>query len=378
MRTQRAQRFGLKKRTVERWIMSKFFSKKFAALTPYVPGEQPKDMQYVKLNTNESPFPPPQSVVDAAKTDAAKAQLYSDPECTLLVEKAAQTFGVNKRMVLPTNGSDEILNFAFMAFCDKNTPVIFPDISYGFYEVFAQLHAIDYRKVPLKADFSIDYRDYLHAGGTVVIANPNAPTGLCLSLQEIEEIVKGNPDNVVIIDEAYVDFGGESAVPLVHKYDNLLVTQTFSKSRSLAGARLGLGIACESLIADLNTLKYSTNPYNVNRMTAAAGYAALCEKEYFDAKCLEICKNREYTAKALREMGFEVLPSKANFLFAKSEKIDGAALYEKLKARGVLVRHFTAERISAFNRITIGTKAQMDVFLKNVREILEETEDEKR
>lgn len=355
--------------------MSRFFSEKFAALTPYTPGEQPKDQKYIKLNTNESPYMPPQAVVDAVANAAKTTQLYCDPTCSKLVEKASEIFGVDKDMILPTNGSDEILNFAFMAFCDCNTPVVFPEISYGFYEVFAKLHNIPYRAVPLKDDFSIDYRDYLQAGGTVVIANPNAPTGLALTLDEVEKIVVGNPDNVVVIDEAYVDFGGESAVALTKKYDNLLVTQTFSKSRSLAGARLGLGIGSKKLIADLNTIKYSTNPYNVNSMTAAAGYAALCEQAYFDEKCREICLTREYTTEKLKELGFEILPSKTNFLFAKSGDIEGQALYEKLKARGVLVRHFSAEKIKDFNRITIGTKEQMQIFLQKVREILE---DEKR
>ena len=352
--------------------MSKFFSEKFKSLTAYTPGEQPKDMQYIKLNTNESPFPPPQSVVDAAKQAASKAQLYSDPNCTLLAEKAAEIFGVRRTEMLFTNGSDEILNFAFMAFCDKNSGAIFPDITYGFYPVFAKLYNIPYKEIPLQADFSIDYHDYLHANAMVVLANPNAPTGLTLTVAEIEEIVKSNPDNVVVIDEAYVDFGGESCVPLIHKYDNLLVTQTFSKSRSLAGARLGVGFACESLIKDLNTIKYSTNPYNVNGMTMAAGHAALCENEYFMQKCNEICQNRAYTAKELKKLGFTVLPSKTNFLFVQSDKIDGQTLYEQLKAKGVLVRHFNAERITAYNRVTIGTKAQMDSFLAAVEEILKE------
>ncbi len=352
--------------------MSKFFSDKYAALTPYVPGEQPKDQQYIKLNTNEFPFPPPQSVVDAAKTEAGKLQLYSDPECTRFIEKAAQVWGVKKTQILATNGSDEILNFAFMAFCDKNHPIAFPDISYGFYSVFADLNGIPYKKIPLKADFSVDYRDYIGIGKNIVIANPNAPTGLALSRAQVEEIVKSNPDNVVIIDEAYVDFGGETCAPLIEKYDNLLITQTFSKSRGLAGARLGIGIACEGLIADLNTIKYSTNPYNVNRMTMMAGYAALCEDEYYKNKCAEICKTREYTAKALKEMGVEVLDSKTNFLFAQTDKISGKELYEKLKENGILIRHFNGGRIDNFNRITIGTKEQMDVFLAKTEEILRE------
>ena len=352
--------------------MSKYFSEKFSALTPYTPGEQPKDMQYIKLNTNESPFAPPQSVVDAAKVESGKAQLYCDPECSALKERAAQVFGVRKEQVLPTNGSDEILLFAFMAFCDANTPVVFPDITYGFYSVFAKLHNIPYKTIPLKEDFSIDYRDYLGVNATIVIANPNAPTGMALPLWQIEEIVKSNPNNVVVIDEAYVDFGGESCIPLIHKYDNLLVTQTFSKSRSLAGARLGLGFACESLLADLNTLKYSTNPYNVNRMTAMAGYTALCENAYFMDNCKVICENREYTANELTKLGFEVLPSKTNFLFVKTDEIGGRKLYEELKKKGVLVRNFTSERIKDYNRVTIGTKEEMKIFLQKTKEILKE------
>lgn len=352
--------------------MSKFFSAKYAALAPYVPGEQPKDAQYIKLNTNESPFAPPASVVEAARREAEKLQLYSDPECSALTKKAAEVWGVKKSQILMTNGSDEGLNFAFMAFCDEKHPIVFPDISYGFYVVFAQLNGVPYQTVPLQEDFSIDYRDYVGIGKNIVIANPNAPTGLALRSAEIEEIVKSNPDNVVMIDEAYVDFGGESCVPLVDKYDNLLITQTFSKSRSLAGGRLGVVIGNEKLIADLNAVKYSTNPYNVNRMTAAAGLAALNEKEWFESSCAEIQTVRERTAAALKKAGFTVLDSKANFLFAKSDEIGGRALYERLKAKGVLVRQFNAARIEDFIRITIGTQAQMDVLLEKIAEILEE------
>ena len=354
--------------------MSKFFSKKYAALTPYTPGEQPKDMQYIKLNTNESPFSPPQSVLDAVRYEEGRLQLYSDPESSALTEKVAEGWGVRKTQVLMTNGSDEALNFAFKAFCDNEHPIAFPDITYGFYPVFAQLNGIPYRTIPLKEDFSIDVQDYLGVGANIAIANPNAPTGLALSVEDIEKILQANPDHVVIIDEAYVDFGGESCVPLVDKYDNLLVVQTFSKSRSLAGARLGLAIGNEKLIADLNTVKYSTNPYNVNRMTAAAGFAALCETEWFENNRKVICENREYTTEALRALGFTVLNSKTNFLFAKSEKISGKALYEKLKARGVLVRHFNGERIKEFVRITIGAKEQMEIFLAKTQEIIQEEE----
>ncbi len=352
--------------------MSRFFSDKYASLIPYVPGEQPKDQQYIKLNTNESPFPPPVSVVESVRDEAEKNHLYSDPECTKFLEKAADVFGVKKTQIMATNGSDEALNFIFMAFCDKNSPVVFPDISYGFYSVFADLHGVPYKAIPLKEDFSIDYHDYMHVCANVVIANPNAPTGLTLKRAEIEKIVKSNPDHVVVIDEAYVDFGGESCVSLIDKYDNLLVTQTFSKSRSLAGARLGVAIGAETLIADLNTLRYSTNPYNVNRMTLAAGYAALCEEEYFQAKVREICETRAYTTLELKALGFEVLDSDTNFVFAKNDRISGLKLYEELKKRGVLVRHFNKERLQEYNRITIGTKAQMEIFIEQVKQILKE------
>lgn len=355
--------------------MSKFFSAKYAALTPYVPGEQPKDAQYIKLNTNESPFAPPKSVVDAAAAEAGKLQLYSDPECALLTEKAAPVWGVKREQILMTNGSDEALNFAFMAFCDETHPIVFADITYGFYSVFAALNGIPYQTLPLKEDFSIDHKEYLGIGKNIVIANPNAPTGLALTRSQIEEIVKSNPENVVIVDEAYVDFGGESCVPLIDRYDNLLITQTFSKSRSLAGARLGVAIGNEKLIADLNTVKYSTNPYNVNRMTAAAGYAALCEQTWFEENCAEIIRVRSYVKTELEALGFRVLDSKTNFLFAKSDKIGGAELYRRLKQKGILVRQFNVERICDFVRITIGTKGQMDVFLEKVKEILREVEE---
>ncbi|MBE6652039.1 MAG: histidinol-phosphate transaminase [Ruminococcaceae bacterium] len=353
--------------------MSRFFSHRLDKLVPYTPGEQPRDMQYIKLNTNESPFPPSPSVIEAAAGEAGRLQLYSDPTCRELTDKLAEVYGVAPEQVVLTNGSDEVLNFAFMAFADEDHPLVFPSVTYGFYPVFAELNRIPYEEIPLKEDFSVDYRDYLNLDGkTIVIANPNAPTGLCLSLSEIEEILKTNPDGVVIIDEAYVDFGAESAVALVDRYENLLVTQTFSKSRSLAGARLGFGIGQKALIADLHTVRYSTNPYNVNRMTAAAGYAALCDNEYYMANCRTIMENRAYTTEALEALGFEVLPSTTNFVFAKTDKINGEALYLELKRRGILVRHFTKAGISEYNRITIGTKQQMEAFIASVQSILEE------
>ena len=271
-----------------------------------------------------------------------------------------------------TNGSDEVLNFAFMAFADEERPLLFPDITYGFYPVFASLNRIPYKTVPLRDDFTVNAEDYIREGKTVVIANPNAPTGIYLPLSEIEKIVAFDRERVVIVDEAYIDFGGESAISLVGKYDNLLVTGTFSKSRSMAGARLGFGIGSEALIADLNTIKYSTNPYNVNRMTSAAGIAAIDDNDYYMQNCKRIIENREYTTRELRRLGFTVLDSMTNFVFAKSDRIGGEELYLALRERGILVRHFGAERIKDYNRITIGSDEQMRTFVETVEKILEE------
>lgn len=353
--------------------MSRFFSSKYAALEPYVPGEQPRDRSYIKLNTNESPFPPAPSVRDAVSASVERLQLYSDPECRALCEAFASRIGVEPEEVIPTNGSDEILNFAFMAFCDAEHPAAFPDITYGFYPVFADLNGVPYTEIPLRDDFTIDVNDYLGIGRTIFIANPNAPTGLALGLDEIERILRSNPDNVVVIDEAYVDFGGESCVPLIRRYDNLLVTQTFSKSRSMAGARLGFGIGSKALIADLKAIKYSTNPFNVNAMTMAAGLATLADDDYTRRNCATIIETRERTAERLRDLGFEVTNSETNFVFARHPSVSGEILNRKLRERGILVRRFGSNpRISEYNRITVGTAEQMDTLLAAVAEILEE------
>jgi len=352
--------------------MSRFLSDRFSELTAYVPGEQPRDQQYIKLNTNESPFPPSPAVKEAAAAEAEKLNLYNDPECTLLKEKMAALYGISPKNVLPVNGSDEVLYLAVKAFCDEKTPLAYPSISYGFYSVFASVNRVPGCPIPLTEDFSVDPEDYKGIHKTVVIANPNAPTGKKIPLSEVEAIVKSNPDNVVIIDEAYVDFGGESAVPLIAKYENLLVTQTFSKSRSLAGARLGFGFASETIINDLNTMKYSLNPYNVNRMTQAAGVAALESNDYYMENCRRIMATRENTAAKLRELGFDVLPSFTNFLFARHASLKGRELYLALRDRGVLVRQFQQDRIEDYLRITIGTDAQMDVFFEKLIEIMKE------
>jgi len=352
--------------------MSRFFSKKFASLTPYTPGEQPRDMQYIKLNTNELPFPPSEKALQYAQENTRSLNLYSDPDCDDLRSALAEMYHVEPEEVIVTNGSDEILNFAFMAFCDAEHPAAFPNISYGFYPVFAELNGVPFVELPLCDDFTIDVDAYCGIDKTIIIANPNAPTGLTISLSDVERILISNPNNVVIIDEAYVDFGGESCLPLVHKYDNLLITRTFSKSRAMAGARLGFGIGNKALIQDLNSIRYSTNPYNVNSYTLALGVGTLLDEAYTQRNCQIIAENRAYTSAALCEMGFDVLNSSANFIFAKSTRISGAELYIRLKEAGVLVRHFSKPEICEYNRITIGTREQMDIFLSKVKTILED------
>ena len=354
--------------------MSRFFSSKYSSLEAYTPGEQPRERKYIKLNTNESPYPPSDGVITAVNSEAVKLlNLYPDPTCKVLKEKLAGLYGVGSENVFVSNGSDDILNFSFMAFCnDTDRPVRFPEISYGFYKVYAELYGVKYDAIPLKADFSIDVSDYLGNRGNVVIANPNAPTGIALTVSEVEEIVKANPDFVVLIDEAYVDFGGESCLPLIEKYDNLLVVRTYSKSRSMAGARLGFAFGSAELIADLEKIKFSTNPYNINRLTLIAGESAVDDDEYYVENCKKVANTREYTTNKLVELGFECTPSKANFIFAKSDKIGGEELYLKLKERGILVRHFTNPKICEYNRITVGTPEDMETMLCEISSILEE------
>ena len=349
--------------------MSKFLNSRLASLEAYTPGEQPQDRKYIKLNTNESPYPPSKGVRKAVDRKAVdNLRLYCNPDASVLKEELAKLYDKTPSQIFVANGSDDILNFAFLAFGEDG--ILFPDISYGFYEVFANLHGLPYEKVALKKDFTIDVADYCGKNKMVAIANPNAPTGIALPLKKIEKLLKANPDRVVLIDEAYVDFGGESCAQLVEKYPNLLCVQTFSKSRSMAGARLGFAIGAQELIADLETIKYSTNPYNVNSLTQAAGVAALRENSYYMRNCRRIIKSRNYTKKELEKLGFTVLPSKANFLFAKSDAVDGKELYLRLKEKGILVRHFEKDRIRNYNRITIGSQKEMEAFIDAVKEIL--------
>lgn len=348
--------------------MSRYLDSKFAALEPYVPGEQPKDRPYIKLNANESPYPPSPLVLEALRSaEAGALNLYPDAACRELTALLAKHLGVGEGNILLANGSDDILNFCFLAFCERG--VVFPDISYGFYEVFADLYHIDVLRPKMGAGLTIDPADYTGTGRCVVIANPNAQTGVALPLEAVEGIVKGSPDSVVVVDEAYVDFGGETAVPLVTKYDNVLVVRTFSKSASLAGARLGYAVGPEELIEDLKKLKYSTNPYSVNRTALIAGAAAIKDWSYSAGNCRSIASERERLASELKARGFELTDSRANFVLAKPRGIGAKAYMEALKERGILIRYLggaLADRV----RITIGTPGQMDALLEATDEIL--------
>lgn len=352
--------------------MSRFLSPRFSRLEPYTPGEQPKDRLLLKLNTNESPYPPSPLAQEKAAQALKHLELYPDPQCQALHQAMAEQLGVMPENVLATNGSDEILNFAFMAFCDQDTPAVFCDITYGFYRVFADLYNLPCHQIPLKEDLSVDLDALIATPGTVFLANPNAPTGLALPLSEIRRLVSANPERLVVVDEAYVDFGTDSAVSLTKEYDNLLVTQTFSKSRSMAGARLGFGIGNAQLIADLNAVKYSTNPYNINAMTMAAGLGVLADPEYTRNNCQAIIESRTYTQQGLKALGFEVCDSRTNFVFARHRTLSGQKIYQALRQQGILVRHFSTPRICDYNRITVGTREQMQQLLTALEAIVKE------
>ncbi len=351
--------------------MSKFLSNLFDELLPYVPGEQPQDKKYVKLNTNECPFAPTDKIAQIVNDDALqKLRLYPDPENGKLVDAIAENFRVEPKNVFVGNGSDEVLAFIFFAFFTGQNKVSFPDISYGFYPVYAKLFACQFEEIALKENFEIDFEKFLKTSNAIVFANPNAPTGIALSKAKIEKLLTENQNRLVVIDEAYVDFGGESVVELTKKYANLIVVSTMSKSRALAGARIGFAIANENLIDDIKKIKYSFNSYNVNRLSEEIGICAIKDEAYFEASCKKIVENREFTICELQKLGFEILPSKANFIFAKSNKIGGKAFYEKLKAKGILIRHFDKQRIQDYVRITIGTKEQMQSLVTATKEIL--------
>ncbi|MBR1747000.1 MAG: histidinol-phosphate transaminase [Clostridia bacterium] len=353
--------------------MSKFLKEGYARLVPYVPGEQPKDRAYVKLNTNENPYPPCPAAQSVLDDEAKLLRLYSDPESSELVRAIADLYGVSEQNVLVTNGSDESLAFLFCAFFDQKRAVAFPDITYGFYPIFADYAGASYEEIPLREDFTIDVEAMLRSKKHLVFANPNAPTGLKIELSDVRRLAQSDPDRLVVVDEAYVDFGADSAVPLIKEYDNLIVVQTFSKSRSLAGARLGMTFAPKALLDDLKTVKYSFNPYNVNRLTEKLGKAAIEDVAYFTDCVNKVKKTRTEAKVRLESLGFFVLPSYSNFLFARHERIGGKDLYLALKDRGVLVRHFDKARIADFVRVTVGTDEQMDILYAALQDILEKT-----
>lgn len=339
--------------------MTSFLLERHRKLPAYVPGDHVEGSGLIRLNTNESPYPPSAGVAAAIAAQVGSLSYYNDPDCTQLREALAGVYGVKPSQVIATNGSDELLYFAFIAFADETHSIALPDVTYGYYDLFAASQGIPLVKIPLKDDFTIDYRDYLGIGKTIVFPNPNAPTGFALALDQIDAIAKSNPENVLIVDEAYVDFGAQTALGLIDDNPNLLIVRTFSKSRSMAGARLGFGMAQESLIAQLETIRNAINLYSVNRMTQAAGVAACRENDYYMNNCRRIMEARAYTTDMLRAHGFEVLDSLGNFVFARPHGMGAAALKEQLAQRGILVRHWDAPRVRDYLRISIGTMQEM-------------------
>lgn len=347
--------------------MSRFLSSKFAKLDAYVPGEQPKSRSYIKLNTNESPYPPSPGVYEAlAKADAERLRLYCDPTSQELRCAIAGYHGYEKENVFVASGSDDILNFAFEAWGEE---AVFPDITYGFYRVFAKRHRLSYKEIPLNGDLSPDISKLNIPCTLLVIANPNAPTGLCVPLSDIRRLVEYDKNRMVLVDEAYVDFGGESAMELVLEYGNLLVVRTYSKSRSLAGLRLGYAVGNAELIKDLELLKDSTNPYNVSTLCQLLGRASLKDEEYFRSCVSRVILSREKIKSALRAYGYTVTDSKANFVFVKSQNIKGSRLYTLLRDRGILVRHFNVSPIEDYLRITVGSEEETEILIKTLGEI---------
>ena len=350
--------------------MSQYWTDIVNQLEPYVPGEQPRDQQYVKLNTNENPYPPSPRVIEAIDGyDKNRLKLYPDPESTALREALAQRFEVQSDNVFIGNGSDEVLAHSFQAFFKQQRPLLFPDISYSFYPVYCGLYQIDYQTIPLKDDFTIDIEDYRIDNGGIIFPNPNAPTSLLLPLEQIESLCQNN-SSVVIVDEAYVDFGGESAIPLTKQHTNLLVTHSFSKARSLAGLRLGYAIGHHDLIEALNRIKNSFNSYPIDSIAQTAALASLADEDYFRHSSDKIIATREAMTRQLADLGFEVLPSGANFVFAQHESQPAEQLYLQLKAKGVLVRYFNKPRIDNYLRITVGADAEVAILISKLKEML--------
>lgn len=352
-------------------MSSKFLSKRHQTLYPYVYGEQPHDRVYIKLNANENPYPPSPLAIKAAEEEAARMHHYCDPSCGKLIHTLAAFYGVGDDQVFVGCGLDEVLSFAFTAFLDETTEVRLPDLTYEFYQGYFDSFHIPYRLIPVRSDLTVDPADY-PPGGPVVLANPNAPSGKALSLAQIRQLLDDHRDQFVLIDEAYVDYGAESCLPLIREYDNLLVAQTFSKSRNMAGARLGFGFGQPQLIADVLDIKACFNPFNVDGIAQAAGIAAVNDKEYFYACNRRIIATREKFAADLRALGLEVVDSLTNFMLARYPGVNGADLQAAWKRHGVLVRHYRNPRIADWVRISIGTQAEMDKVVALVPEILGE------
>jgi histidinol-phosphate aminotransferase len=350
--------------------MSKFWSPFVRDLVPYVPGEQPKLTKLVKLNTNENPYGPSPKAIEAMRAEVNdNLRLYPDPNSDLLKQAVARYYGVESNRVFLGNGSDEVLAHAYNAFFKHDKPLLFPDISYSFYPVYCGLYGVEYEAVPLDAQFQIRVEDYNRPNGGIIFPNPNAPTGCLMALDAVEQILKANPDSVVIVDEAYIDFGGETAIALVDRYPNLLVTQTLSKSRSLAGLRVGLAVGHPDLIEALERVKNSFNSYPLDRMAIVGAAAAFDDREYFEKTCSLVIASREKLVAQLEGKGFDVLPSAANFIFARHPKHDAAGLAAKVREQGVIVRHFKQERIAQFLRITIGTPEQNQALVDALGEL---------
>ena len=351
--------------------MSKFWSKRAHELDPYTPGEQPQNQQYIKLNTNENPYPPSPKAIEAIRDAAVESmRLYPDPHAKSLKQAIADFYDLDIEQVFVGNSSDEVLAHTFVGLLKQDKPLFFPDISYGFYPAYCGLYNIEATRIPLADDFTIRVEDYDKENGGIIFPNPNAPSGIALSLADIEKILDANPEVVVVIDEAYIDFGADTAVPLIAKYPNLLITQTFSKSRSLAGLRVGFAMGHPDLIEGLERVKNSFNSYPLDRAAIAGATASIKDKAHFESTCQKIIATRNKTSAALEAMDFTVLPSKTNFVFAKPNKADAKKLYLDLKEQGVLVRYFSAPRIDGFLRVTIGTDDEMDMFLKTLAGLL--------
>jgi len=351
--------------------MNKYWSEIVGKLTPYTPGEQPKVSNLIKLNTNENPYGPSPAVLMAIRAEVNdNLRLYPDPNSDKVKESIADYYKINTGQVFIGNGSDEILAHTFQALLKHKSPILFPDITYSFYPVYCGLYGIDYTTIPLREDFQIKVEDYAIANGGIIFPNPNAPTGCLLSLGEIEKLVMSNTESVIVVDEAYVDFGGESAVPLIQTYPNLLVIQTLSKSRSLAGLRVGFAIGQSHLIEALERVKNSFNSYPLDRMAITGAVAAFADVEYFEKTRLNVINSREKLANDLKALNFEVLPSAANFLFVRHDKLSASLLAQKLRERNIIVRHFNQPRIENFLRITVGKESHCQALINTLREIL--------